>query len=128
MADVLALADEAFVSLTTFRRSGDPVATPVWVARDDDALVVTTGADSGKVKRLRRDGRVELRPCTRSGAVADDASTATGTAVVVETGQEGPMAAIRAKYGLQFRLIMLIERVARRGRTNRVILRITGTG
>lgn len=39
-----ALADEAFVSLTTFRRSGEGVATPVWVIADPDGdgLVVMT--------------------------------------------------------------------------------------
>ncbi len=41
---LLALADEQYVLLTTTRRSGDRVPTPVWVARDGDALVVTTGA------------------------------------------------------------------------------------
>jgi hypothetical protein len=50
------VAGERFVSLTTFRRDGTPVATPVWIARDGDALVVTTPADSGKVKRLRSTG------------------------------------------------------------------------
>jgi uncharacterized protein len=44
-----------FVSLTTFRPSGAPVATPVWVARDGDALVVTTAVDTGKLRRLRHD-------------------------------------------------------------------------
>ena len=69
------MADHRFVSLTTFRRSGTPVATPVWIARDGDALVVTTIVDSGKVKRARRDPRVELQPCTRRGTVADGATT-----------------------------------------------------
>ncbi|MDT7579905.1 MAG: uncharacterized protein QOK35_1169, partial [Pseudonocardiales bacterium] len=52
MPTLAEMADEQFVSLSTFRRSGAPVATPVWIARDGDALVVTTIADSGKVKRL----------------------------------------------------------------------------
>ncbi|WP_212754192.1 pyridoxamine 5'-phosphate oxidase family protein [Nakamurella aerolata] len=29
------LAKARYVSLTTFRRTGEPVATPVWIARDD---------------------------------------------------------------------------------------------
>ena len=126
MADLLALGDEPFVSLTTYRRTGEPVATPVWVARDGDALVVTTGADSGKVKRLRRDPRVQLRPCTRSGTVTDDAPTATGTAgILTGADRDRPAALLAGTYGLQYRIVMLIERIARRGRTDRVILRIT---
>jgi uncharacterized protein len=118
------MADEQFVSLTTFRRSGAPVATPVWIARDGDALVVTTIADSGKVKRLRNDPRVELRPSTRRGAVPDDAPVATGVAAVAAPSEQAT-AALRRKYGLQYRLITGVERVLARGRRERVILRIT---
>jgi hypothetical protein len=38
-----ALGDQRFISLMTFRMSGDPVSTPVWVGRDGNSLVVTTG-------------------------------------------------------------------------------------
>lgn len=65
------LGDEAFVSLTTFRRSDEPVSTAVWIARDGDDLVVITPAESGKVKRIKNSGRVELRPCNRGGKVPD---------------------------------------------------------
>jgi PPOX class probable F420-dependent enzyme len=118
------MADEQLVSLTTFRRSGAPVATPVWIARDGDALVVTTIADSGKVKRLRNDPRVELRPSTRQGAVADDAPVASGVAAVVAPSEQATVA-VRQKYGLQYRLITGVERVLARGKRERVILRIT---
>lgn len=123
-APLARLADEQFVSLTTFRRSGEPVATPVWIARDGDGLVVTTPAASGKVKRLRRDPRVELRPCTRGGKVADGAPTVSAVAAV-EPPSDAATAVLKRKYGLQYRLISTIERlVARRGR-ERVILRVT---
>jgi len=49
------LAGAAYVQLTTFRRSGEPVRTPVWVAPavdDGDHLVVITVDDTGKTKRL----------------------------------------------------------------------------
>jgi hypothetical protein len=118
------LGRHQFVSLTTFRRSGQPVPTPVWIAPDGDALVVTTPADSGKVKRLRHDPRVELRPCTRSGKVAPDAPTVAAVARVVPTDHRSTTA-LKEKYRLQYRLIALLERVVRRGRVDRVILRIT---
>ena len=47
----------AYVSLTTFRRTGVPVRTPVWAAPDGATLVVWTRTDSGKVKRLRHTTR-----------------------------------------------------------------------
>jgi hypothetical protein len=123
-APLARLADEQFVSLTTFRRSGESVDTPVWIAREGDGLVVTTPAASGKVKRLRRDPRVELRPCTRSGKVAAGVTPVPAVAVV-EATSAAATAALKRKYGVQYRLISLVERlVARRGR-ERVILRIT---
>ena len=60
MTPLLALAEHRFVSLTTFRRSGTPVSTPVWVGRHGDGLVVLTPVGSGKVTRLRSDPRVVL--------------------------------------------------------------------
>jgi PPOX class probable F420-dependent enzyme len=121
------LGDEQFVSLTTFRRSGEPVATPVWVARDAEALVVTTPGATGKVRRLRRDPRVELRPSTRRGAVDEGVRPWTGVAAVLSAPAEVQKAhgVLRGKYGLQFRLITALERVLGRGSRERVILRIT---
>jgi len=122
-----ALGGERFVSLTTFRRTGRPVATAVWVAADGDALVVITPQDSGKVKRLRRDPRVELRPCSRSGRVAEGAPVVAGRAEVLADAASTVRVTdrIRAKYGLEYRAVMLVERLATRGLKTRVGLRIT---
>lgn len=116
------LGDERFVSLTTFRRTGEPVATPVWVARDGAHLLVTTPEGSGKVKRLRHTSRVELRPCSRTGKVEDDAPTTHGDAVIEPEDRPG---VFRRKYGLEYRVFMLVERIAARGNKPRVLLRIS---
>ncbi len=116
------------MSLTTFRRTGKAVSTPVWVARDGDALVVTTPAGSGKVKRLRNDQRVQLQPCSRRGKVAAGAGTIGAVAEVRADESTGARASalIRKKYGLEYRLVMLVERVmSRRSGAGRVILRLT---
>lgn len=122
-----ALADEKFVSLTTFKRDGDGVAAPVWLVADGDRLVVWTPADSWKVKRLRRDPRVTLVPCGRRGRVSDGAVPIEGTAEVVDD----PMvvsrieAALKRKYGFQYHVVTLIERIAARGNKERVVIPIT---
>ena len=120
-----ALAEERFVSLTTFRRNGAPVSTPVWIGRDGDALVVTTPAGSGKVKRLRTEPRVELRPCSRTGKVAPDAVMVSGHAEVLDdpAAHARVAAVVRRKYALEYFLVMGIERLTRRG-GRRVALRI----
>jgi uncharacterized protein len=63
-----ALAGERYVSLTTFKRDGSAASTPVWVVSDDGRrLLVWTGADTWKVKRIRRDSRVRITPSDARG-------------------------------------------------------------
>ncbi len=122
-----ALGNEQFLSLTTFRRSGERVSTPMWVARDGDALIMFTPQASGKVKRLRNSPRVELRPCDRFGRVKDGVEPVAGMAEVLtdEDSRERATGIIRRKYGLGYRVVMGIERLIKFGQEKRVILRIT---
>ncbi|HEY5343556.1 MAG TPA: PPOX class F420-dependent oxidoreductase [Solirubrobacteraceae bacterium] len=53
--------------LVTYRRDGTPVSTPVWAAVADGRLYVRTERAAGKVKRLRRDPRMLVAPCTVRG-------------------------------------------------------------
>jgi uncharacterized protein len=128
---LLPLADARFLSLTTFRRSGEPVSTPVWIGRDGGALVVLTPAGSGKVRRLRHDPRVEIRPCGRFGKVPDGVQPVAATAELRETPAdvEQARATIRRTYPLESRIVLGIERLAERlrgrPRTERLALLIT---
>jgi uncharacterized protein len=56
-----------YLSLTSFRRDGTGVATPVWFVEADGRLLVETDADSYKVRRIRRNPRVTIAPCTATG-------------------------------------------------------------
>lgn len=126
-ASFATLADERFVSLTTFRRTGEAVSTPVWIARDGDELIVTTPKDSGKVKRLRNSGAVELRACNRMGKVEDGAATVAGTAAIFDddASRAHLTTAFLAKYRAEYRIFMFIERLGKSGRKDRVLLRIS---
>ena len=121
------LGEKAFVSLTTFRKNGERIAWPVWIARDEGALVVLTPEESGKVKRIRNNGQVEIRPSSRAGKVTDGSEPVSGIAEIVT---DAPTTArltqvIQKKYGLEYHIIMFIERIAARRQKPRVILRIT---
>lgn len=65
--DLAQLDRGSYVSLTTYRRDGTPVATPVWFAVDGDRILVWTDAASGKVKRLRNNPAVTVAPCDGRG-------------------------------------------------------------
>jgi uncharacterized protein len=122
----MALAAQKFVSLTTYKKNGDAVATPMWVGRDGDHLFVWTPADSAKIKRVRNNPQVTLVPCGRFGKPNNDAEPVGGTAeVITEPATVRRLAeVIRHKYGLEYWLVTLIERLAARGEKPRAILRI----
>ncbi len=62
-----ALARARYARLTTYRRDGRAVATPVWFALDADRVYVWTDAASGKAKRIRANGRAAVAPCDARG-------------------------------------------------------------
>jgi len=66
-----AIHDQKYVSLTTFRKTGVGVATPVWFGEgeEDGKLYVMTRADMGKAKRIRNNPKVRVAPCTIRGKV-----------------------------------------------------------
>ncbi|WP_432540457.1 PPOX class F420-dependent oxidoreductase [Kineococcus sp. SYSU DK002] len=125
------LGRTSFVLLTTFRRDGRLVPTPVWVAPlDDGRIVLVTQDTTGKVKRLRREPRVLLAPCGRRGKPLG--RPVDGRAVVLDD-RELPEAerVLAAKYGLQFQVLNAVEGLAqRRGRMTgrRVAVALTVTG
>lgn len=122
----LALGASDFIQLTTFRRTGEGVPTPVWVVPDGEALVVSTPVGTGKLKRLAHTPRVTVAECTRRGRLADGAvpveAVATVTSDPAEADRVGRLLA--DKYGLQFRLFMLVERFVVRGERHREVIRI----
>jgi PPOX class probable F420-dependent enzyme len=95
-----ALAGERHISLTTFKRDGSTASTPVWVVSDDDRrLLVWSGADTWKVKRIRRDPRVRVAPSDARGRVRGEAVDGTARLLGPDAGAVvQPL--LRAKYGL----------------------------
>jgi len=121
------LGDEHFVSLTTFRKSDEPVATTVWIARDGDDLIVTTPRSSGKVKRIRNNAHVELRACNRFGKVKPGAPAVDGTASILDddTSRAHQASVFHRKLGFEYRLFMFFERRGKSGQKPRVMVRIS---
>ena len=60
---------QKYISLTTFRKSGVAVPTPVWFGEDNGRLYVMVRPDSGKVKRLRNNPEVRVAPCSIRGKI-----------------------------------------------------------
>src|SRR5438874_9711224 len=107
------LGREQCIALTTFRKSGQAVTTPVWFAESLGTIYVETHADAGKLKRLRHTARVTLAPCTYSGKVTGSVSE--GNARILKESEESTAAsaALAMKYG-SMRSICHFDRNARR--------------
>ncbi|MDR6320521.1 PPOX class F420-dependent oxidoreductase [Actinoplanes couchii] len=71
------------VSLTTYRKDGTAVSTPVWHVADGGTLTIISEAEAWKVKRIRNNPRVEVTACDIRGKVADGAVAVPGTARVL---------------------------------------------
>ena len=56
-----------YLNLETFRKSGESMKTPVWFTQQGETIYVMTMANSGKVKRIRNNGRVNIAPCKMDG-------------------------------------------------------------
>jgi len=109
------LAGYRYLSLTTFRRTGKAVATPVWFAGDDHQIFVWTNAGSGKVKRLKNNRAVTLAGCTYNGRVIGPELAAQAD-ILAPASPEGEVAErqLRAKYGWQWLLGRFFSRTFRR--------------
>jgi len=94
-----AFTGQKYLNLETFRKNGQGVPTPIWFVEMDGVLYVRTGAESGKVKRIRNQSRVRVAPCDRMGKLYGDWMEASAHLV------DGPLVEqvnnlIKRKYGL----------------------------
>ena len=93
------LASAHYVLLTTYRKDGTPVGTPVWAVPRDGKLYVWTEVDSWKVKRMRRNPAVTVQPCGMRGAPRGEEHKA--TARLLDQSELGRIKSmIRRKYWL----------------------------
>ena len=105
------LTSAKYVSLITFRKSGEPVRSPVWFARfgeNPNSYGVITETDAGKVKRIRANSKIEVQVCDVKGGVKPDAAIFSGTARLV-TGDQAVAVrkAISKRYGLTYKLFSI---------------------
>jgi uncharacterized protein len=79
-----AVSGQKYISLGTFRKSGEKVATPVWFGEGGEKLYVMTRSDMGKTKRIRNIPHVTVAPCTIRGKVTGPQFSALARILPVE--------------------------------------------
>lgn len=121
----VALGAGKYVLVTSYRKSGTPVPSPVWGVEDGDALGVWTPTDSWKVKRIRNRADVLIGPCDLRGNPTGEQIPATAEICDPETTARYRKLLAR-KYGVVGRLTLLGSKL-RRGTSGTVGIRITPT-
>lgn len=111
--DFQALAAANYVSLESYRKSGAPVRTPVWITAEGSKLYCWTLTDTGKVKRLRANSTVRLAKCDASGKLEGEWVAAQARILDSPAALNAQLRRLRAKYGwkyLAYRFISVVRR------------------
>ena len=110
------LSAERYVSLMTFRRNGNGVPIPIWVAPADGKLYAVTNGKSAKMKRLRNSDRVRLAACDGRGKVRGEWTEGKARRVDDPAVIDRATAALLSKYGWQVRVADFFTRVSGRAK------------
>lgn len=118
----MTLDDEKYILLTTFRRDGTAVPSPVWcVPLDGGTYGFWTSSGSGKAKRLAHTSRVTVQACDARGRPKPDSTELEATAVLVEGDElEQIRSRITAKYGFMTTITRVLNTLGGIVKRNRI--------
>jgi len=123
MSDYERLAAEKYLLLTTFRKSGTPVPTPVWAAGNGGELLVWSDRSAGKVKRIRNNPEVTVQACDFRGGKTHGPVVSGRARLLDDAGTERARTVIAREYGIVGQVTMFFSRM--RGRSKTIGLAIT---
>jgi uncharacterized protein len=120
------LEDARYILLTTFKRDGSAVSTPVWITGSAGTYMFTTGDRAWKTRRLLNNPAVQVQACGIRGGIKPGATLYRGSGEVLTTAEDvrPAKAAPFAKHGWQFRATKVVDRLSSRfgrGEPQRVV-------
>jgi PPOX class probable F420-dependent enzyme len=119
--DLEALFPGRYLSVTSFKRDGTGVATPVWFVFDGGRLFALTDLHSPKVWRMRRNPRVLVAPCRVDGKRRSEPLPARAEVLTATPELERVQKLLLERYKGSYRLVMVIYRLGRRLRGQRSV-------
>ena len=96
------------IALTTFKRDGSRISTPIWFNVMGGKIYVTTETSAWKVKRIANNPNVEFAVCTQRGKVTGQSFS--GTARILAQVELAPVIAAKKRRYASFRLIHLFKK------------------
>ena len=112
--DLEALFPGRYLSVTSFKRDGTGVATPVWFVSDRTRLYAFTDLHSAKIRRIRHNPRVQVAACRVNGSVRGKAVEAHAEVLTEPEDLERVQKLLLARYKVSYRVVMLFYRLGRR--------------
>ena len=112
--DLLTLFHGRYLSVTSFKRDGTGVATPVWFVSDGGRLFALTDLHSGKVRRIRRNPHVLVAACRADGKLRGEPIAARAEVLTATADLERVQKLLMERYKLSYRAVMLVYRIGRR--------------
>jgi PPOX class probable F420-dependent enzyme len=112
--DLEALFPGRYLSLTSFKRDGTGVATPLWFVIDGSQMLALTDRHSAKVKRIHRNPYVLVARCRGDGKLQGEPLPARAEVRTDVPELERVQQLLRERYKLTYRVVGLAYRVGRR--------------
>ena len=104
---LLDFAEVQYINLETFKKDGTKVTTPVWVAQQNNSLVVTTGKNAGKVKRIRNNGKAIIYTTNQSGSKKlSEELEVKGSILIDEDLKTEAVTILKKKYGIMAKMML----------------------
>lgn len=113
MSTLSSLKDTKTILLTTYKRDGTPVGTPVSIAFDGDRAFFRSYHKAWKTKRLRNNPNVQVAPATVKGTPTGPALDARATLLDGDQARVAARALARRHRVLQAVVVPVMHRVAR---------------
>jgi uncharacterized protein len=102
-----------YLSVTSFKRDGTGIATPLWAVSDGERLFAFTDLNSAKVKRIRRNPHVEVASCWVNGKLRREPVSAHAEVMTDASDLERVRELLLARYKISYRVVMLFYRLGR---------------
>lgn len=112
--DLSALFPGRYLSITSFRRDGTGVATPVWIVSNGERLFALTDLHSAKSRRIRRNPLVMVAPCRADGKLRGEEMPARAEVLTATADLERVQKRLLERYELTYRVVMFFYRLGRR--------------
>ncbi len=116
-----ALFPGRYLSITSFKRDGTGIATPVWFVSDGARLFAFTDLDTWKIKRIRRNPRVLVASCWPWGKLRREPVPARAEVLTDTADLEHVRELLLARYTISYRAVMFFYRLGRRVRGKQTV-------